>query len=41
LEKDDSIFQKNFLDDIVADKPIGSWAVQNDSTGRVAIIRNL
>ena len=40
LEKDDSIFSKNFLDDLTSDKPNGQWAIQKDSTGRVAIIRN-
>jgi radial spoke head protein 9 len=40
LEKDDAIFSKTFLDDITTDKPTGSWAIQKDSTGRVAIIRN-
>ncbi|CDW77660.1 UNKNOWN [Stylonychia lemnae] len=41
LEKDDAIFIKNFLDDITADKPTGQWSVQKDSSGRVAILRNL
>lgn len=41
LEKDDAIFQKNFLDDAVSDKPTGCWSVQKDATGRVAVIRNL
>lgn len=41
LEKDDAIFSKNFLDDITADKPVGQWCVQKDSTGRIAILRNL
>lgn len=27
LEKDDAIFQKNFLDDITADKPNGVWSI--------------
>ena len=43
LEKDDAIFQKNFLDDVAADRPPhGSWCVQKDSaTGTVAVLRNL
>lgn len=32
LEKDDAIFQRNFLDDVAADKPPhGSWCIQRDS----------
>lgn len=41
LEKDDAIFQKTFLDDILVDKPVGQWSVQKDQTGNVAILRNL
>ena len=41
LEKEDAIFQKNFLDDIMIDKPNGCWSIQKDSTGTVAILRNL
>ncbi len=41
LEKDDAIFQRTFLDDIVVDKPIGQWSVQKDHTGTVAVLRNL
>lgn len=43
LEKDDAIFQKNFLDDVSADKPPqGSWCIQKDAaTGTTAILRNL
>ena len=32
LEKDDAIFQSNFLDDLTSDKPPhGSWALQKDA----------
>ena len=43
LEKDDAIYQRNFLDDVAADRPPhGSWAIQRDSaTGSTAILRNL
>lgn len=43
LEKDDAIFQSNFLDDLSADKPPhGSWCLQKDSaTGSTAVLRNL
>jgi radial spoke head protein 9 len=41
IEKEDAIFQKNFLDDITLDKPTGVWSIQKDSTGTVAILRNL
>lgn len=43
LEKDDIIFQPNFLDDISADRPPqASWCVQKDSaTGTTAVLRNL
>lgn len=27
IEKDDCIFQKNFLDDITTDKPTGCWSI--------------
>ena len=43
LEKDDAIYQRNFLDDVSADKPPhGVWSIQRDSaTGTIAILRNL
>jgi radial spoke head protein 9 len=41
IEKDDCIFQKNFLDSLVPDQPNGCWSIQKDSTGTVAVIRNL
>ena len=43
LEKDDAIYQRNFLDDVSADRPpVGCWAIQRDSaTSTTAILRNL
>jgi radial spoke head protein 9 len=40
LEKDDAIFQRNFLDDIAQDKPNGAWSIVKDTSGQVAILRN-
>ena len=40
LESDDAIFQNDFLDDVESDMPKGSWSLQKDGSGRVAIIRN-
>lgn len=43
LEKDDAIYQRNFLDDVSSDKPPhGCWCIQRDAaTGTIAILRNL
>ena len=43
LEKDDAIYQRNFLDDVSADKPPhGCWCIQRDAaTGTIAVLRNL
>ncbi len=41
LEKDDAIFKQDFLDDVVGDQPQGQWSVQKDSSGTIAMIRNL
>ena len=43
LEKDDAIYQRNFLDDASADlPPFGCWSIQKDSaTSTTAILRNL
>ena len=41
IEKDDAVFQRNFLDDVTADRPEGAWCIQSDSTGNVAILRNM
>jgi hypothetical protein len=40
LLKDDAVFQRDFLDDLSADKPIGVWSCQKYSDGCSAIIRN-
>lgn len=40
LEKDDAIFQHNFLDDLKEDQPHGCWALQKDMTHSIAILRN-
>jgi radial spoke head protein 9 len=43
LEKDDAIYQRNFLDDVSTDRPpVGCWSIQRDSaTSTTAILRNL
>jgi len=41
LEKDDAIFQKNFLEDISQDQPLGCWSIQKDSAGLIAMLRNI
>ena len=41
IEKDDAIYKKDFLDSITSDKPQGCWSVQKDSTGAIALVRNL
>ena len=40
LEADDAIFQRDFLDDVTADKPEGCWSLQKDGSASTAIIRN-
>lgn len=40
LEADDAIFQRDFLDEVVTDKPAGCWSLQKDHSGRMALIRN-
>ena len=40
LEADDAIFHRNFLDEVTSDEPKGCWALQKDTAGRMAMIRN-
>lgn len=40
LQRDDAIFQPDFLDDVSSDRPLGMWSIQRDSTDRTAVIRN-
>jgi radial spoke head protein 9 len=39
LEREDTIFQSNFLDDLITDKPNGAWSIQKDASGTVALLR--
>ena len=40
LEADDAIFQRNFLEDVIHDQPLGCWTLQKDDSGSIAVIRN-
>jgi len=40
LEADDAIFMRDFLDEVITDKPEGCWSLQKDGTESFAIIRN-
>lgn len=38
--QDNTVYMRNFLDDLAGDKPTGVWGIQKDSTGKSAIIRH-
>jgi radial spoke head protein 9 len=40
LEADDAIFQRDFLEEVAGDEPVGCWTLQKDHTGSMALIRN-
>ena len=40
LEADDAVFQRNFLDDVDCDLPVGVWSIQKDGSKSKAMIRN-
>ena len=40
LLQDDAVFATDFLDEVSEDMPNGSWSIQKDSTGQMAVIRN-
>jgi radial spoke head protein 9 len=40
IQRDEAVYNSNFLDDISADFPKGSWSLVKDTTGSVANLRN-
>lgn len=40
IDRDDGIFNPNFLDTLSSDPLKGAWSIQKDTTESVAIIRN-
>lgn len=40
LDRDEAIYNHNFLDEIASDLPQGSWNLLKDTTEQVSILRN-
>ena len=40
IQRDEAVYNSNFLDDISADFPKNSWSLVKDTTGSVANLRN-
>ena len=40
IQRDEAVYNANFLDDISADFPKSSWSLVKDTTGAVANLRN-
>ena len=40
IDRDDGVYNHQFLDEIQNDWPKGAWNIQKDTTGTVALIRN-
>jgi radial spoke head protein 9 len=40
LDRDEGIYNPDFLDEITTDYPAGAWFALTDTTGQVALLRN-
>ena len=40
IDRDEAVYNHNFLDDLTLDLPHRSWNIQKDSTETVALLRN-